>query len=471
MPGFLKALALGSGLVASTLATPTPIQVEREAVTPAPTLQERAAAISNQAELDNAASSFSADFASVLAAASVGEAIFTNIVPAPGPTAIPQLQQELQTIAEANPNDLFKSGMEILLNGLAGGDYADIIQAYAVENNQDNVNPIPAPGIYPKKESDDAPYDLSEQQLRQIIYIPPDFGYGKNGLMPVLFLPGTGAVAGSNFGPNYGKLLKAQGVADPVYVNFPGENLADIQVAAEYTAYAINYISAISGGKNVSTISWSAGSLDGQWALKYWPSTRKVLSNKIGISPDYHGTIEAQPLCPGFPTPGSVPAVCQQQYNSTFIRTLRNHGGDSAYVPTTNIYSIFDEIVEPQQDPNASGALLDARGVGVSNFELQAVCSALLPGGSFYNSHEGVLYNALGYALAVDALQNGGPGQLGRVDALYQCEQFATPGLSPADVFATEALIPEAVVAILAFVPKVAMEPPIKAYAQKDVPQ
>lgn len=141
-------------------------------------------------------------------------------------------------------------------------------------------------------------------------------------------------------------------------------------------------ISYISGHKNVSTISWSAGSLDGQWAFKYWPSTRSKVSNKIGISPDYHGTIEAQALCPGFVTPGCTPAIAQQNYNSTFIATLRNNGGDSAYVPTTNVYSIFDEIVEPQQDPNASGALNDARNVGVSNTEVQSVCTAFLPGGS-----------------------------------------------------------------------------------------
>lgn len=253
MPSLFRAAALGSALVASTLATPTPVQNEaREAITPAPALAERDAKISNQAQLDNAASGFSADFASLAAAVSVGEAIFTQIVPAPGPSSIPQVQKELQTINSASPNDIFKSGMDILLNGLAGGDYVTIAKSYLVENNQNNFNPItPFPPIYPKKDPRDAPYDLSEAELRKIIYIPPDFGYGRK-LPPVLFLPGTGALAGSNFGPNYGKLLKAQGVADPVYVNIPGQNLADIQVAAEYTAYAVNYISAISGGKKVS---------------------------------------------------------------------------------------------------------------------------------------------------------------------------------------------------------------------------
>lgn len=40
-------------------------------------------------------------------------------------------------------------------------------------------------------------------------------------------------------------------MADPVYVNIPDENLGDIQVAAEYAAYTVGYISGISGGRNV----------------------------------------------------------------------------------------------------------------------------------------------------------------------------------------------------------------------------
>lgn len=195
------------------------------------------------------------------------------------------------------------------------------------------------------------------------------------------------------------------------------------------------------------------------------------MSNKIGVSPDYRGTILAQLLCPGFETPGCTPAIAQQNYNSTFIATLRNNGGDSAYVPTLNVYSIFDEIVQPQQDPNASGFLNDARGVGVTNVELQSACTAVLPGGTFYNNHEGVLYNALNYALTVDALKNPGPGALSSVNVEEECSKFAADGLSLADILATHALIPLAAANILAFQPKVAKEPPIKAYAQKDVPQ
>ncbi|KAI6878314.1 alpha/beta-hydrolase [Hortaea werneckii] len=468
MSRLLSTTFLTALLTSSSLATPTPVDK-----TPAKVLQARQdSKITDSSQLAAAISSFPADLASIAAGISVGEAILTNIVPAPGPSSIPQLASEFsQIISPDNPANIFESGAKILLNGFAGADYLNLLNSYLLASNTNNINLLPpAKPIYPKASAADAPYSLSETDLRKAIYIPPGFTYGR-AAPPVIFLPGTAALAGQNFGPNYGKLLKDRKVGDPVYVNIPNENLGDIQLAAEYAAYAVNYISGISGGRNVSTISWSAGSLDGQWALKYWPSNRQHLSNAIRISPDHHGTILAQLLCPGFETPGCTPAIAQQNYNSTFIATLRNNGGDSAYVPTTNIYSIFDEIVEPQQDPNASGALNDIRGVGVSNVELQEICTAALPGGTPNNDHEGVLYNALAYALAIDALTHpNSPGKVERVDAQAECAKFAVDGLSLADVLATHALIPLAVGNVLAFQPKVAQEPPIRGYARKDIP-
>ncbi|GAB1743959.1 hypothetical protein NU219Hw_g1003t1 [Hortaea werneckii] len=466
MSRLLSTSFLAALLTSSSLATPTPVDKE-----PARVIQVRQdSKITDGSQLAAAISSFPADLASIAAGISVGEAILTNIVPAPGPTSIPQLASEFSKIISTDPADIFQSGAEILLNGFAGADYLNLLNSYLLESSTNNINLIPPRRpIYPKASASDAPYSLSESDLRKAIYIPPGYTFGR--VPPVLFLPGTAALAGQNFGPNYGKLLRDRKVADPVYVNIPNENLGDIQTAAEYAAYAVNYISGISGGRNVSTISWSAGSLDGQWALKYWPSTRQHLSNAIRISPDHHGTILAQLLCPGFETPGCTPAIAQQNYNSTFIATLRNNGGDSAYVPTTNIYSIFDEIVQPQQDPNASGSLNDVRGVGVSNIELQNICTAALPGGTPNNDHEGVLYNALGYALAIDALTHANsPGRVERVDAAGECAKFAADGLSLADVLATHALIPLAVGNTLAFRPKVAREPEIRGYARKDIP-
>ena len=254
MPTLLSihAFAAASFLFTSVLASPTPLK-EDLIVTKVAVRIASTTAISKSNDLATALSIFSAGFNSVSAAVTVGQAIFTQIVPAPGPTAIPQLQAQLKNITTANAGDIFKSGFEILLNGLAGGDYAQIANAYLFQSSTMNLNlQIPRTPVYPKANAKDAPYSISEAKLRAAIYIPPGFTYGR--IQPVIFLEGTASFAGANFGPNYGKLLKGSSFADPVYLNVPTMNLFDKQLAAEYTAYAVNYISAISNGKNVSCL-------------------------------------------------------------------------------------------------------------------------------------------------------------------------------------------------------------------------
>lgn len=244
MPSIAASLAIGL-LAGSALATPTP--AKREAVTSLAVRQD--AKITDTNLLEAALSSASADLASL---ASRGEAILNDVVPTATPTAISQLADEFKSINDTTGlGDILASGAKVLLNGLAGGDYQQIANAYLKESSTDNSNPRqPIRPVYPKASPNDAPYSLSEAALRKVIYIPPGFTYGR--VQPVILLPGTGAVAGQNFGPNIGKLLMNGEIGDPVYVNIPRENLADIQLAAEYAAYAVNYISGISQGKNVS---------------------------------------------------------------------------------------------------------------------------------------------------------------------------------------------------------------------------
>jgi hypothetical protein len=216
--------------------------------------------------------------------------------------------------------------------------------------------------------------------------------------------------------------------------------------------------------KNPAIVTWSQGSMDAQWAFKYWPSIPKIVTDHIAISPDYHGTIVAYILCPGFATGDSiacVPSVIQQDYNSKFVTKLRSNGGDSAYVPTTTVYSLTDEIVESQDGTAASGFINDARHVGASNTFLQGACLGH-PAGLLY-TQEGVLYNPMAYALVVDALQHTGPGSFERVTS--SCQDIVAPGLSLSDVIETEALILLAVMNIFSYLPKTLSEPPIKTYA------
>lgn len=97
----------------------------------------------------------------------------------------------------------------------------------------------------------------------------------------------------------------------------------------------------------------------------------------------------------------------------------------------------------------------------MTNNEVQLVCAGQ-PAGGFY-THEGTLYNALGYALAVDALSHSGPGETSRLDLSTVCAEAITPGLDLTDFLLTENTIPIAGLAILVYPSKVTAEPAIKS--------
>ena len=384
-----------------------------------------------------------------------------------GPSAIAEASRRVSSVVQAQATagtyvqvaaDLVESGLT-LENGADALDFVtDILEG---ENSSRNVNlRNPQPAAFPKAGSNDAPYSVSEAKLRAAIYIPSGFQYGRQGApQPIILVPGTGNTGFVTFSGSYIPLLQGSKIADPVWLNIPGYLYNDAQTNAEYVAYAINYIHGISMQKNVAVLSWSQGGIDAQWAFKYWPSTRARVTDLIAFSPDFHGSVIADLVDLGEPLP---PSILQQQYNSNFITALRARGGDSAYVPTTSIYSgLFDEIVEPQQGTNASAFILDARNKGVSNNEVQTVCPPGNPGGSFY-THEGTLYNPLGFALAVDALKNPGPGRASRLDLSSVCSTYLTPGLDLADFLLTENAILVAGAALVAYPNKVLKEPAIR---------
>ncbi|KAK2014519.1 alpha/beta-hydrolase [Colletotrichum eremochloae] len=368
------------------------------------------------------------------------------------------------------PSGFLSNFQGLLGNGVLGSpDLANklVVPINAIDSTN-NVNiRNPAKPIWPRKDAADAPYTLSEQQLRQAIFIPQTFTYGQK--PPVIFVPGTGVYGGETFSPNLLKQFSNVPYADPVWLNVPGALLGDVQTNSEYVAYAINYINGICN-KNASVISWSQGGLDTQWAFTFWPSTRKAVSNFFPVSPDFHGTILANALClsPGNGAPNAPcdPSVIQQQYTSTFVNALRARGGADAYVPTTTFYSaVLDEVVEPQQGAAASAFLKDARRVGVTNIEAQSACAGR-PAGGIYG-HAGMLSHPLTTALIKDALVRGqGPAQFSNINMNDVCKDVLAPGLSLEDGIATAGLIVPAGVRLLAYLPKLAAEPALKAYAR-----
>lgn len=398
---------------------------------------------------------------------------------AAAPTNAQQLNSALQGIYTASFTDLAVPVASQVAAGLVsstGSSLGDVVNSVLGanpllplgENSIVNVNlRAPAQSVYPNKGAKDAPYSLTEAQLRAAIHIPPTFTYGQK--PPTIFIPGTASYGGSTFGSNLRKLLTNQPYADPVWLNIPGASLGDIQVNSEYVAYAINYISGISQNKNVSIISWSQGGINAQWAFAFFPSTRSVVTDFIPVSPDFHGTVNANALClsaggaGALQAPYCAPAFQQQEYDSALITAFRAKGGATAYVPTTTLYSgFFDEIVEPQQ-ATAASAFLQGPSNLVTNNEFQTVCPSGSPGASFFG-HATSLYNPLAYALVVDALTHDGPGLASRLDLASVCSTYSAPGLTIADNLQTAALIPVALVLDLEYSPKGVTEPPLKAY-------
>ena len=129
------------------------------------------------------------------------ESTLEGITPLPSPTSVEQAASRLQSAyASASPTSYFQAAGIIIQQGLASNDLASIAAGFNQQqgSNAFNNNPRnPAKSIYPKKAQGDAPYQQSQAKLRQHIYIPSNFTYGKK--PPVILVPGTGVRGGSNF--------------------------------------------------------------------------------------------------------------------------------------------------------------------------------------------------------------------------------------------------------------------------------
>ncbi|EDN92679.1 hypothetical protein SS1G_08542 [Sclerotinia sclerotiorum 1980 UF-70] len=344
--------------------------------------------------------------------------LFSAVQPTATPTSISQAQELAAGVwgvtnpsaSPTAPANIIANVLELVLDGFTSSDLQALSSGVnPAANSVNNVNDaVSSNKTFYNTVKGDAPFSVNEETLRAAIYIPPSFTWGKK--QPVIMLPGTGGYGYVTYASNIGKLLSATDYADPVYLSIPNAFTSDAQINAEYVAYALQYFYAMTSRKP-AIVTWSQGSLDAHWAFKYWPSVRNIVTDHIAISPDYHGTVLAYILCPGFALGNGIactPSVLQQTYESNFVKRLRSTDGDSAYVSTTSIYSLTDEIVQPQAGTAASGFIKDVRGVGVSNTFLQGACAGL-PAGGLY-THAGVLYNPVAYALLTDALKNDGPG-------------------------------------------------------------
>ncbi|HKH23289.1 MAG TPA: hypothetical protein VKA88_06670, partial [Solirubrobacterales bacterium] len=232
----------------------------------------------------------------------------------------------------------------------------------------------------------------------------------------------------------------------------------DIQVAGEYVVNAIRTMYARAGRK-VSLIGHSQGGMLPRWALRFWPDTRAMVDDDIGVAASNHGSSGAQFVC----QLGCSPADWQQSDSSQFIAALNSYQESFPGVSYTAIYTRFDEVVTPNSDDSGSSSIHGGGG-DITNVAIQDVCPA------DFSDHLAVgTQDNTAYALAIDALSHPGPAVPSNVPASV-CTDPLMPGINkatyPADALAAAAGFAQNV----ATAPQVQSEPPLKCYVTASCP-
>jgi pimeloyl-ACP methyl ester carboxylesterase len=268
---------------------------------------------------------------------------------------------------------------------------------------------------------------------------------------PVLLVPGTTLNPTTDFSYGWEPALRRLG--DPYCtIDLPGNGMADIQTAGEYVVYAIRTMHAAYGGR-IDIIGHSQGGMVPRWALRFWPDTRAMVDDLIGLSPSNHGTLDAIPLC----QVGCAASIWQQRSDAKFIAAVNSRQETFPGISYTDVYTLTDEVVVPNFGPAASSSLHGGGGA-ITNVAIQSVCP------TDPTEHIGIgIYDDTAYALAIDAITHPGPADPSRV-APTTCLDPLMPGIAPASFPANFAATGVAVAKTLATYPHVKAEPKLACY-------
>lgn len=275
------------------------------------------------------------------------------------------------------------------------------------------------------------------------------------GRSTVLLIHGTALDIDSEFSWNYVPALRSAGIPHCT-VDLPDHAMADIQVAAEYVVNAIRDAQARSG-RRVQIIGFSQGGMIGRWALRFWPDTRRLVEDLVGLAPSNHGTLDADAFCAN-PCPASFQ---QQRSTAHFGEALNSSAETFAGIDYTVAYTHSDEVVVPNQDQNGSSSLHTGAG-RVANIAVQEVCPADSADHLALGS-----YDPVGYALALDAITHPGPASRARIGSGVCTQQFM-PGVNAGNFAADYGRMAGVVADQLQNYPRVADEPPLKCYVLAD---
>lgn len=240
---------------------------------------------------------------------------------------------------------------------------------------------------------------------------------------PVLLVHGTGATAEENWGNGYLPALLERGHS-VCTVDIPGHAHGDVQVNVQYVVSAIRQVHRRSG-RRIAVIGHSQGAFLPTYALRVWPDLLSHVADFIGLAGFYDRGSEAiGAMCDS--DQGCHPSFQQFRDGAGFLGQLsrRTLPAGPAY---TAIGTDADETVTPQPAAN--------RMPGMRSIQLQEICPgrrSALP----TTDHIILAVDAVGYALAVDALDHDGPADASRIDPAV-CQQLFLPGVDAVGVVAS----------------------------------
>ncbi|GAA5822314.1 hypothetical protein JCM5353_001569 [Sporobolomyces roseus] len=277
----------------------------------------------------------------------------------------------------------------------------------------------------------------------------------------VLLVHGTGSTGAESWseGPYVLELPSAGPGYDVCYVDLPSRSLTDAQATSEWVAYNIKDLAPKSATGKVAVIGHSQGNPNIQWALDFWPAYRPLVSAFVALAADFHGTLQGPLACAvqDLTSGGCNPSVIQQTTGSHYLDAL-NVKGNVALVPTTSIYTQYDDVISPESPRSIATSRLT--GASVHALQDLDVC-----GPAYVADHFTIIVSSAAYFLALDALENGGNADPSRIDR-SACFWTITDVVVLNDFNRTAALVRGAVNDVVAIStgPKTKTEPLLKSY-------
>jgi triacylglycerol esterase/lipase EstA (alpha/beta hydrolase family) len=235
-------------------------------------------------------------------------------------------------------------------------------------------------------------------------------------------------------------------------VTTPKHAMEDMQISGEYVVHAIRTMYQ-RAGRRIAILGGSQGGSLPRWALRFWPDTRSMVEEHVGLAPTNHGGQGIATLC----VPNCAPALWQQLYQSNFVRAMNSGAETFPGISYTEIYTHQDEFATPASDDTGASSLHGGGG-RIANVALQDICPL-----HFASHFKAVTYDAVSYALAIDALTHDGPADPGRIDRTVCTQEFA-PGVDPVTSPPSGLNAVAAVMIQQATADRVNEEPPLRPY-------